>query len=307
MELEPEFEHPRGGEMQLAINGTELFFDIEGAGLVPDGPRMRQRPSILLLHGGPGFDHTNYKPHLSPLVDTAQLIYLDQRGQGRSGRPPLQTCSPMQMADDAATLCRVLGIERPIVLGHSFGGFVALHLASRHPDVAGRLVLLNTAAASADMAGGLEMLEERHGREVRSAAERVFGGDLSEEAAAAFQRLAVPAYVSNPANASLLDEFFGRSVKNMDVAAHYFQHYAPTYDLRDALGAIRAPTLVITGAEDWVIHPNASRALAAAIPDAELLVIPDVGHLTFVERPDVVISAIRRFAVAREPVGVGGL
>jgi proline iminopeptidase len=293
--------------MRLAINGTELFFDIDGPGLVPDGPRMRERPSIVLLHGGPGFDHTLYKPYFSPLADTAQLIYIDQRGQGRSGRPPMETCSPMQMADDAATLCRVLGIERPIILGHSFGGFVALYLAIRHPDIAGRLVLLNTAAASADMAGGLEMLEERHGPAVRSAAERVFGGDFSEAAAAAFQQLAMPAYASNPATGSLLRETLERSVKNMDVAAHYFTRYAPTYDVRGGLNRIAVPTLVITGEHDWVIHPNASRLLVAAMPSADLLVLPDVGHLTFVERPDVVLGAIRRFVCAREMVGVGGL
>ncbi len=293
--------------MRLTINDTELYFDVDGAALVADGPSMRERPTFLLLHGGPGFDHTTYKPHVSPLADSGQLVYLDQRGQGRSARAPIDSCSPMQMADDAASLCRTLGIERPVVLGHSFGGFVALHLAIRHPEVAGRLVLLNTAAASADMAGGLEMLEDRHGRAVRAAAERVFGGDFSEAAQADFQRLAFPAYVSNPANAMLLEEAFARAVLNMNVAAHYFERYAPTYDVRGDLGAIRVPTLIVTGDEDWVIHPNASRALAAAISDAELLVIPGVGHMTFVERPEVVLSAIRRFVGARELVGVGGL
>jgi proline iminopeptidase len=293
--------------MRVAINATELFFDVEGASLVADGWVMRERPTVLLLHGGPGFDHASYKPHLSPLADTAQLVYLDHRGQGRSGRPPLESCSPMQMADDAATFCRQLGIERPIILGHSFGGFVALYLAVRHPDVVGRLVLLNTAAASADMAGGLEMLEERHGRAARAAAERVFGGDFSDDALAEFRRLAMPAYLSKLASAHLLDQSFARSVVNMDVAAHYFTRYAPTYDVRGDLSRITAPTLVISGEHDWVVHPNASHTLAAGIPDADLLVIPEVGHMTFVERPDIVLGAIRRFAGARALVGVGGL
>jgi proline iminopeptidase len=293
--------------MHVTINDTELYFDVEGAGLVPDGPTMRERPTVLLLHGGPGLDHTLYKPHLSPLADAAQLVYLDQRGQGRSGRAPLETCSPTQMADDAAALCRMLSIEQPVVLGHSFGGFVALHMAIRHPDVVGRLVLLNTAAASADMTGGLDMLEARHGSAVRAAAARVFGGDFSEDAMADFQRSVFPAYITNPANAALAAETFARAVLIREVGAHYFQHYAPTYDVRPSLGAIRAPTLVITGEEDWVVHPNAGRALAAAMPDAELLVIPRVGHLTFVERPDIVLGAIRRFVGARELAGVGGL
>ena len=61
-------------------------------------------------------------------------VYLDQRGQGRSGRVPIESCTIEQMADDAAALCRALGIEHPAVLGHSFGGFVALHLALRRPS-----------------------------------------------------------------------------------------------------------------------------------------------------------------------------
>lgn len=122
--------------MIITVNDTTLYFDIEGAGLAPDGPTMRQRPVVLLLHDGPGFDHAYFKPWLSPLTDTAQLVYLDQRGQGRSGRPPLATCTLEQMADDVAAFCRALGIDRPVVLGHSFGGFVASHVAVRHLDLA---------------------------------------------------------------------------------------------------------------------------------------------------------------------------
>ena len=70
--------------MFVEINGAKLFFDVEGASLVPDGPRMRAKPTLLLLHGGPGFDHTLYKPAFSALANVAQIIYLDHRGNGRS-------------------------------------------------------------------------------------------------------------------------------------------------------------------------------------------------------------------------------
>lgn len=63
--------------MHTAVNATELYFDVEGTGLIPDGPTMRERPVALLLHGGPGFDHAYFKPALSILADTAQLVYLD--------------------------------------------------------------------------------------------------------------------------------------------------------------------------------------------------------------------------------------
>ena len=72
--------------MRITVNGTSLYFDVEGAGLVPDGPTMRAKPTLILLHGGPGFDHSMFKPDFSVLAEVAQVIYLDHRGQGRSDR-----------------------------------------------------------------------------------------------------------------------------------------------------------------------------------------------------------------------------
>ncbi len=65
--------------MYVRINGCRLFFDVEGAKLVIDGPRMREKPTVVLVHGGPGHDHTLYKPDFGALADVAQLIYYDQR------------------------------------------------------------------------------------------------------------------------------------------------------------------------------------------------------------------------------------
>jgi len=72
--------------MYIKVNDTQLFFDVEGAKLVPDGPTMREKPTLVLLHGGPGLDHSIYKPAFATFADIAQVIYLDHRGQGRSER-----------------------------------------------------------------------------------------------------------------------------------------------------------------------------------------------------------------------------
>jgi proline iminopeptidase len=69
--------------MRVLVNGVQLFFDVEGASLVADGPSMRVKPTLLLLHGGPGFDHSIYKPAYSSLADCAQVIYLDHPGPMR--------------------------------------------------------------------------------------------------------------------------------------------------------------------------------------------------------------------------------
>ena len=133
--------------MHVLVNDVRLFFDVEGAKLVPDGPAMREKPTLLLLHGGPGFDHSIYKPAYSALVDVAQIIYLDHRGNGRSEDGPRESWNLAQWGDDVRAFCDALGIANPIVLGASFGGMVALAYATRNPAHPSKLVLISTEAA----------------------------------------------------------------------------------------------------------------------------------------------------------------
>src|SRR4051812_23549983 len=133
--------------MQVAVNGTRLWFDVEGPELLPDGPRMRGRPTVVLLHGGPGgYDHSYFKPEFGALADVAQVVYLDLRDHGRSARHDPADWTFELCADDVRAFCDVLGIVAPIVLGHSMGGMVALLYGARHPEHAGGLVLLSTMA-----------------------------------------------------------------------------------------------------------------------------------------------------------------
>ena len=70
--------------MFAAVRGTRIYFDVEGMGLVPDGAVMRERPVAMVIHGGPGGDHSGFKPSFTPLAARMQLVYFDHRGQGRS-------------------------------------------------------------------------------------------------------------------------------------------------------------------------------------------------------------------------------
>jgi pimeloyl-ACP methyl ester carboxylesterase len=111
--------------MRVLVNGVRLFFDVEGASLVPEGATMREKPTLVLLHGGPGLDHSIYEPSFSALADVAQV----------------------QWGDDVRGFCEALGIARPIVFGASFGGMVAMAYATRHPDHPAKLILVSTEAA----------------------------------------------------------------------------------------------------------------------------------------------------------------
>jgi proline iminopeptidase len=272
--------------MYIPVNDTTLYVDVEGAQLRVDDGRPGTRPTIVVLHGGPGFDQAYLRPDLGRLADLAQLVFVDLRGQGRSRPVAVSTCTLEQMADDVIALCTRLGLERPSLLGHSAGGFVALHAALRHPDAVDRLVLCNTTATLAgEPDPDAPTLLGRAGPEAAAVAARLFGGDMSAETTAAFDRLVAPHYAA-PGHEDVPARLFPLSPVNGEIARYFFTELAPAYDLRPRLGEITAPTLVVAGAHDWVCPPSASRTLAAGLPRATLCVLPDAGHFAFAEEPE---------------------
>jgi pimeloyl-ACP methyl ester carboxylesterase len=135
--------------VHVEVNGTRLWFDVNGPALVPEGNEMRQRPTVVLVHGGPGaYDHAYFKPEFARLVEHAQVVYLDLRGHGRSawGEPPEWTFECC--ADDVRAFCDTVGITRPIVFGHSMGGAIALLYGARHSGHAAGLVVQSGFARS---------------------------------------------------------------------------------------------------------------------------------------------------------------
>ncbi len=131
--------------MKARVNGTEIYFDIEGPGLVADGPDMVDRPVVFALHGGPGGDHVSLRDSLAPLSDVAQIVYIDHRGSGRSSPADPSTYTLDQNVDDVDALRDYLGLDRITVLGVSYGGMVAQGDAIRYPDHLANLALIATA------------------------------------------------------------------------------------------------------------------------------------------------------------------
>jgi len=290
--------------MQLQIHGTDIFFDVDGPVLAAGGAGLSERPTLIALHGGPGFDHGYFKPALSALRDEAQIVYVDLRGQGRSGRPPIDTCTFDQMADDVAALCETLGIAKPIVLGHSAGGFVALNLALRHRERVGGLILCNTTATMLpqDDGGPAPNLAERAGPEIAALAQRFFSGDASPERIAEFSQRVGP-YYGGPKHMDVPGRLLSLSILSVEVMQYFLTKLAPAYDLRASLDRIAVPTLVVTGRHDWVCSPAASRALARSIPGARLVEIAEAGHFSFAEEPAQflapVVELLRATSTAR--------
>ena len=128
--------------MHLDVNGTRLWFDVDGPALVPDGSQMRQRPTVVLVHGGPGvYDHSYFKPDFARLAGHAQVVYPDLRGHGRPAWGNAAGWSFEACADDIRAFCDTAAIARPVVFGHSMGGPVVLLYGARHPGHAAGLIV----------------------------------------------------------------------------------------------------------------------------------------------------------------------
>jgi len=282
--------------MRVEVDGVRLYFDVTGPGAVADGMALGRRPTIVALHGGPGFDHAYMRRGLAPLAQEFQIVFLDQRGQGQSGSAPLDTCTIAQMADDTAAFCRALEIEAPILLGHSFGGYVALTMAVGGILPIGGLVLANTAAAIR-LGPALDGFERRYGAELRRVAEKVFAGDIDDRILGAYQTGVLPTYTHPSTAHALADLALCRL--NPAFAVHFFRHHAARYDVGAVLGRIDAPSLVVTGADDWIAPAEVAGELAGKIPGAELAVLPDTGHFSFGERPEAFADLVRGFARRR--------
>jgi proline iminopeptidase len=165
---------------------------------------------------------------MEPLAEYAQLVFVDLRGQGRSARPPVDSCTLEQMADDVAELCDRLGISAPIVLGHSAGGFVALHLALRHPHRVGALVLCDTSPTLLPLPDDdpPPSLAQRTSPAAVEVAQRLFGGDFSAQTFHAFGELVAPGYAA-PEHPDIPGQLLSLSGFAADVAHHFFTVLAP--------------------------------------------------------------------------------
>jgi pimeloyl-ACP methyl ester carboxylesterase len=285
--------------MHVAVNGVRLFFDIEGGKLVPDGPAMREKPTLLLLHGGPGFDHSIYKPAYSALADVAQVIYLDHRGNGRSEDGPKADWTLAQWGDDVRTFCDVLGIANPIILGASFGGMVALAYATRHPGHPSKLGLISTAAAGGEyLERRVELFERFGGPEVGALARRRFlevEGHPDLASLDAWRRLAFPLYTRTPRDPDMARRAISRSE-----ALQWFTRpggESHTFNMFPDMGRICCPTLVM-GGEDDPIHPIESQAdIAAALPPhlVQFERFPNCRHAVIPDAPERALAVIRKF------------
>ncbi len=278
--------------MFVTVNGTRLYFDVDGAGLVPDGKSMRERPTLLLLHGGPGFDHSSFKPEFGALTDVAQIIYLDHRGNGRSDYGDPSTWNLAQWGDDVRAFCDILGIDKPIVYGVSFGGFVAQSYATRHPEHPGKLVLVST-AAQPQWSAVFEAFERIGGADARRIAEE-YWLTPTPQGRIVYREKCHPLYNTQPVR----DPDAGaRAIVRDPVNLHFASGEFAHMDFRAALAGITCPTLVMAGENDPITPIAFSETIVASLPPERVQFerFGECGHGVVRDAPQRFFETLRAF------------
>jgi len=283
--------------MRAKIRDTEIYFDIEGMGLVPDGRAMREKPVAFIIHGGPGGDHSSFKPVLSPLAERMQLVYFDHRGQGRSARGDPAKYNLDENVEDMEALRRHLGLGAIVSIGTSYGGMVALAHAARYPAAVSHLIAVVTAAYGGFIRRAQEIVAERGTPEQREVCEPLWQGAMLDRAQ--MQRLYAvmgPLYSRrhDPAAAAVGHE---RTLHEPEPLNRAFGGFLRDFDLRPELGRITAPTLVIAGRHDWICPPEFSEEIARLIPRAELRIFENSSHSIRADEPQALLDAIAGFVV----------
>ena len=259
-------------------------------------------PPLLFLHGacGNALDQLGAFGHRLP--PTRRAIFVDRPGHGYSDRGP-HASTPSGQADALVTALDALGIERAVVVGHSFGGAVALGMAIEHPERVAGLVLL--APASHPWPGaGTAWFYELAARPVLG---RLFSwtlvvpfgiGRVAGGVAGVFQPQPVPADYARASGAALAIRPGAFRATALDVTRlhAWFEEHAARYE------AITAPTVIVTGDEDRIVWPEVhAMPLARTIRDAKLVTVPGLGHKPDYVVGDLVVEAIE--AVTRGQVG----
>jgi proline iminopeptidase len=289
-------DQPAPREGYIPVDNTELYFREIGQG----------KP-VIILHGGPDFDHNYLLPEMDRLSDSFRLLFYDQRGRGKS----LRNVQPEDVSikseiEDLESLRKYFRLETVAVLGHSWGGLLAMEYAIRHSERVSHLILMNTAPASHD--DYLLFRQERRKKapddvkrlEAMSSSAWYKEGD--PEMDAEYYRIHFRATLKQPEQLERVIKRLRLSfTKESILTAREIEQRlmndtwsSSEYNLLPSLERLSIPALVVHGDYDFIPEECAAH-IARAIPGARLVVLSKTGHFSYLESPDEVRKEITDF------------
>jgi len=277
----------------MSIRGVSLFVKVVGQGY-----------PLLLMHGGPGLDYTTLLD-LTPLADQFTLVFYDHRCNGRSEGADVSSMTMDNLTADAEALRQALGFDHWVVLGHSFGGNVALEYALRYPQSLSKLILMNTGGDQWWVNQNAPELVAKRGFSPAAvqAARRFYNGEITpDEFLPTFMKF-MKAYsyhsslLYQPSILKLAQRLgLGPPIKFRPEALIFgYGKMLQGWTVMERLGEIKVPTLVTAGRYDFLFPPEHQAILADRIPNARLELIECAGHNPQMEQPGVTNEIIRQF------------
>jgi 3-oxoadipate enol-lactonase len=265
----------------LSIRGVQLYYEDTGG---PGEP-------IVFSHGLL-WNSNLYAKQIEALKGRYRCITYDHRGQGRSKAPPGKGIELRTLYEDAVAFIQALGLAPCHFVGLSMGGFVGLRVASRHPELLRSLTLLDTSAASETLWNLLRYY-------LLMATTRCLGlQPVVDRVMSIFFGQTV---LKDPARMDEREGWRRQLTSNPREVWRAMQGAIMRRDITEELSRILAPTLILVGEEDVVTRPEAAETLHARIRGSQLVRMPNVGHMSNLEQPDLVNQAIRRFLSGISP------
>jgi proline iminopeptidase len=279
---------------------------VEGCGAIIYYETIGRGPPLMVLHGGPGSTHGYFLPHLLPLAKDHRLVFMDERGSGRSERlADFEGYTLNAMACDADAVRRALGLKKIDVLGHSFGGILAQAYAIKYPSNVRRLILASTGSSALRINADFELIKNSLEPVLRARLEAleskgIIGADgaqlpeyrkLADEAEAPYD------YVGRPPQWDDHGESLGWDVLNEMWGSRSDFHIDGNlagFDFVPALRNLQLPTLIILGDHD-LIGASTADETHAAIRNSKVIILERSGHMTFVDQRDAFVHDVAAF------------
>ena len=285
---QPKPQPPEPGSQTFeAAPGITIYYEVRGQG---------SGTPLIIANGGPGFDHAYL--HCSDAWDrlarNRRVVFYDQRGNGRSSElREGQSCTLLDEIADLDALRQKIGVETFDLLGHSWGGYLAMAYAARHPERIERLIIADSAAPKIQDTAFLF--------------NRIFPETTSRQDGMAFaEALGDPEAIAASLHEYMTMIYFQPEVRDRELARsatfvfrqkvnHMLWSEAQNYDLNPELPKYRFPTLVVTGRYDFNVAPSVAYGIHKAVPNSEFAVFEKSGHLPFCEEPDAFVTRVDSF------------
>lgn len=281
--------------MHIEVNGIKVFFDVYGSKLKKEQYSIKEKPTIICLHPGPGLvDHTICTSFFARFSDIAQVIFIDQRGNGRSEQGDFNGLNLKQWGHDIFDFCQKLSIENPIVVGISWGGHTALSYVTQHPEHPSKIILCDT-EATFNKERVLRAFEKKGGKKAVDVVKKFYEKDSTEQAWKDYKKVCVPLYAHNPYSS----EELSLCVQHPEVYGFYKNNEFFKFNLIPKLQKIKCQILIFA-ADDGPVHPlESAEEIAAALPEqlVQFELIKKSGSPVYRDQPKKVEKIIRKFII----------